>query len=709
MLFVNKQHENKNEKKTSIYDDISDVCKKLEYLVKTDVSGNCCTDDFSFNGKIADEHMKAVLELTDKIKEGNEENKDYAALVAGDIITFYNGYKTHRLNADILMHAKLARLELAIMAEMKTFKLEEQREMQEELAQKEKNNINKIMGFLAETPGQEKVFETYSIYSDAISSYIKTLSQQKSAGVENKTDNTDMYGNECQSSVLDSNSIYKAAEEISILSEKIKGLDFELEIKKKNEEKLQALLDKKNEEISLLQKKAAQAEAEKALLFTDIESVKREALAKGRLKINFPLISVSHRISEETWEQQKPNIFQKILNMLPKSDKRISTGTNKDINIDAYECQIVNSADNLICLGDSPFVSGYALYRDMGGRHYFAVKTIGKSIKNGKIMDIHIGETDEKLLIHKFADSEFLSYCNEHPNLCEVLPDFYSFMKSVMKVCMWEGNADTSDIVNFNIYYMHLIVLIKDFVRQNTKLCAKAAALANELLILYKCCGAFMGDEAAFIQKISDYLICNDKAMIKVPDSVKSIMSASSEASAYLDELMSAIVEFPKGNAGIAEIEEKVCPVDTQEKQVIDTQQKLQNESEAITKQIPVRVKEQGSINKYKRAMLPDMKNIRFIVSKTSAGGGEDISTYAVENIDSAVGQYCFVECPYKKIGVAIGEKQYFILASESGSSSKLLLTQRDKKFICEEGLLDIIEYYEYRLLTTVEMAEMED
>lgn len=719
MLFGSKRQEGISAKKTSIYDDIADMCRKLEYLIRIDVDGSCSTDDFVFGVKTAKEHMNAMSILTDKIKSGTERNNGYAALVACDITEFYNAYITNRVNADILMNAKLARLELSIMAELKTFELVNQRKRQIEIVSKEKDSINKIMSVLAQNAKQEKTFKAfkvYSMYSDALSGYIEQLSSADSGSDETIVAGCGNEESENAEQIQPSDNagqMYKAAEEITVLSEKVRSLEFELGIKKSNEEKLQDSLAKKDEEILSLKAKAAQAETDRALLLTDIDSVKRAALAQGRIKVNLPLISISGRISEDVWEEPKvktakTNTLRKIISMFPERQGDKKKYEDTGINIDAYECQIVSTADNLIPLGDSPFVAGYTLYRDTGGRHYFTQKSAGKTVK-GKIMNIHIGPIDEMLLTHKFSDTEFLSYCNEHPKVCEVLPDFYNFMTAAMKLYMWEGDADTNDIVNFNMYYVHLIVILKDFVKQQIKLCMNAMALATELLMLYKCCGEDISDEAGFVQKISDYLICNDKDMVKMPDTVSGMMSSSAEASEYLSEIQKNISAFPD----IYLQEEKVCPVDTQKR---DTQKnksdgdiKQQNPfKQTYQAQTHINVDGRGSGNKYKRAFVPDIRNIKFIVSRTSAGGGEDTSTYAVENIDSAVAQYCFMECISKKIGILIEDKKYYIMASDNKAASSLLLSERDKRFIHEEGVLDIVEFYEYKLLNAVKTAEEE-
>lgn len=720
MLFGSKRQENINAKKTSIYGDIADMCRKLEYLIRIDVDGSCGTDDFAFGVKTAKEHMNAMSILTDRIKSGTEKNNGYAALVACDITEFYNAYITNRVNADILMNAKLARLELSIMAELKTFELVNQRKRQIEIVSKEKDSINKIMSVLAQTAKQEKTFKAfkvYSMYSDALSGYIKQLG----SGSDGKSDEIvvaecDNKEPEAAEQIQPSDNsdnaeqMYKAAEKITSLSEKVRTLEFELGIKKSNEKKLQDSLAKKDEEILSLKAKAARAETDRAQLLTDIDSVKRAALAQGRIKVNLPLISISGRTSEDVWEEPKAkaNTLCKIISMFSERQGDKKKYEDSGINIDAYECQIVSTADNLIPLGDSPFVAGYTLYRDTGGRHYFTQKSAGKSVK-GKIMNIHIGPIDEMLLTHKFSDAEFLSYCNEHPKVCEVLPDFYNFMTAAMKLYMWEGDADTNDIVNFNMYYVHLIVILKDFVKQQIKLCMNAMALATELLMLEKCCGEDILDEAGFVQKISDYLICNDKDMVKIPNTVSGMMSSSAEASEYLSEIQKNISAFPD----ISLQEEKVCPVDTQkqdtQKNKSDGDIKQQNPfKQTYQAQTHINVDGRGSGNKYRRAFVPDIRNIKFIVSRTSASGGEDTSTYAVENIDSAVAQYCFMECISKKIGILIEDKKYYIMASDNKAASSLLLSERDKRFIHEEGVLDIVEFYEYKLLNAVKTAEEE-
>lgn len=711
MLFVKQQ------KTKTIYEDISDVCKKIEYITKLNADGRCHQEEAVFDAKICSEHAEMLADLANRIEASNEEGCLYGAELAKEIEELYTAYRAGaaQLNDAIIANAQISRLSLSTIAILKDFNASKNHAADYlAIIKNEKANVNRTMSFLAGAgAGQNDAYEAYSRYSDAINKYINYLEDDEEQLVQSDIPDEDPEDTEVNIDDIEVEISYKEAKKIADLTEKIRFLERELMLKKANEEKLLSAIETKAKEAYGAAARAEKAEKERSALITDIESVKRTAASESRLKINLPLINVSSPLDDNVWTDNNNEkghvigVLQKIISKKPQTQpqKKAESG----IQITAYQCEVVQSASNIIPEGECAFLKGFSVYRDTSGRHYFTQTTTGSRTHGGIVLDINAGPLDIRLLTHRFSDDEFREFICNHPSVCRIMPEFYSFMTSVIKICICDGLADTSTnaIVTFNMYYLHLFMIIREYMSEKNELCIKALMLASELLAVSKYCCENIIDEAAFVNDIADKLISGKKEAVMSSSQVSEMFGSNPETSAYLCNLNERIASFPDietNETEAGDVDNTMHP-DPE----MDDNEMLLMKKTAETKQTKQAAEFTATVEKYKRmTAVPDFNSVRYIVSKADTSGCEDISTYAVENIDSAVGQYCFAIAPTKKIGVSITGNRYYLLQAEAGENSQLLLTERDKKFIREDGVLDLVEFYEFKLLVAVKAAENE-
>lgn len=447
-----------------------------------------------------------------------------------------------------------------------------------------------------------------------------------------------------------------------------------------------------------------------SMLLTDIDSVKRDAEASGRMKIELPLLVLAES-EDEAWNRIEPDRtgYHKLFQRFAAKKADVNNRISDNCDIREYNCEVIESAGGLIPCSTCPFIQGFALYIDKSGRHYLIHKSnVNGSKASGQIFDIHISQCDEMLITVKYTDDDFKDLCLNKPSVITALPSFYSFMTDVIKLSMYNNICDTDAILQFNSYYAHLYMIAKDIAKSKTDIAIRALGIAAELRMLLKCFGNVTETDAVYIQKVAQKLIDNEKEMIQIPDA--ETISTNSDIAIYINELEQRIMLFPDDivNERLSGNDITECKEDDSNKtgEIKDTEV-ITSEPEDNDDYLFYPEEKISSPDKYRRSLIPDFNNVKFIVSKSS-NAGEDISLYAVENIDSAVSQYCFAIAPVKKIGVSVGDKRYYLLQSDNHNKSARLLDKRSKKFIAADGLLEIVEFYEFKLINAIRTADDE-
>ena len=692
----------------NIYDSVALICRQIEYITKIDKSGKCYQQNFIFDKKTAAKHLSEIDKLESAVRNSNEAGCDYAAELAGDIRAFYINQRTDSLSDEDIAHAQIARLALATMSKLHSFNSAMSSEFLK-LIKDEKDSINRTISFLA-SADDKNIFATYARYSDAVTKYIEYLEGSTDACIDSEEDIP--ISEENEEDIKDTK--YEDAKKISELTEQLKALEYKLARTSENADKLEKALSAKERECTDYAAKAARAEKERSMLITDIEAVRREAASSARMKIELPLIILTEP-EEEVWkapnndgDDGRGNGYKKLLQRISfKQKKSINIPASDNNDISVYSCQVVGSASGLIPCCDSQIVQGFALYEDKSGRHYFIHKSnVNGSKASGRIFDICISQYDELLLTVKYSDDEFNDLCTNNPAVADVLPSFYNFVTEVIKQSMYSGLCNTDAILQFNSYYVHLYMIAKDAVKIRTNTAIMALEIASELKMLLKCFGILEESDAAYMQRIAQMLIDGDNDKIQVPEA--GTISANSDIEAYVDNLRQRIMSFPCTEEQPYENDSTEC--NKAESGGEETSDTLVNIPEPEPGEMP-QFKEytyhaQDSGSKYKRAVVPDLNNVKFIVSKT-CNAGEDISLYSVENIESAVSQYCFAIAPVKKIGVSISDKRYYLMQSNNDNKSLRLLDNRTRKFIEADGVLEIVEFYEFKLMNAIHAEEV--
>lgn len=691
----------------NIYDSVADTCRRIEYITKLDTSGKCYQQDFIFDKKTADRHFAELDKLDVQVRDGNEPGSDYAARLISEIKALYVNLRSDNLSDEVVAHAQIARLELATMCKMRSFTDSVSPDFLN-LIKDEKDNINRTISFLASADDNKGIFAAYTKYSDTITKYIEFLEKSIADSDEQK----DLIQEKDVPAEV--NTQYKDAKKISELTEQVRSLEYELSRCRINEDKLAKALSDKEKECADYAAKAAIAEKERSMLLTDIDSVKRDAEASGRMKIELPLLVLAES-EDEAWNRIEPDRtgYHKLFQRFAAKKADVNNRISDNCDIREYNCEVIESAGGLIPCSTCPFIQGFALYIDKSGRHYLIHKSnVNGSKASGQIFDIHISQCDEMLITVKYTDDDFKDLCLNKPSVITALPSFYSFMTDVIKLSMYNNICDTDAILQFNSYYAHLYMIAKDIAKSKTDIAIRALGIAAELRMLLKCFGNVTETDAVYIQKVAQKLIDNEKEMIQIPDA--ETISTNSDIAIYINELEQRIMLFPDDivNERLSGNDIVECKEDDSNKTgEVNAPETVTSEPEDIGDYLFYPEEKASSPelspDKYRRSLIPDFNNVKFIVSKTS-NAGEDISLYAVENIDSAVSQYCFAIAPVKRIGVSVGDKRYYLMQSDNHNKSARLLDKRSKKFIAADGLLEIVEFYEFKLINAIRTVEDE-